>query len=84
MKISFSLSGFTKGVKYMFDVNSLQFRHEMIGKPIYLDRYKYLGIITDLDPKNDLIYAEIPDKEYKELILDANGYNRCSFEIIKE
>ena len=84
MKISFSLSGFTKGVKHLFDINSPEFREDMIGKPVYLDRYKHVGMIIDVDPEADLIYAEIPDKEYKDLILDAKCYNRCSFEIVKE
>lgn len=83
MKISFSLSGFTKGVKHLFDINSPEFREDMVGKPIYLDRYKHIGMITDVDPEADLIYAEIPDKEYKELILDSKGYNLCSFEIVR-
>lgn len=56
----------------------------MVGKPIYLDRYKKIGYITDVVPEDDLIYAEIPNEEYRDLILDSKGYNMCSFEIVKE
>lgn len=84
MKIQFSLSGFTRGVKHIFDINSPEFREDMVGKPVYLERYKYLGMITDVDPENDLIYAEVPDKKYEKMILDSKGFNMCSFEIAEE
>lgn len=84
MKIMFSLSGFTKGVKHLFDINSPEFREDIVGKPVYLDGYKHIGIITDVDSESDLIYAEIPDKEYNRLFLNSKGYNNCSFEIVRE
>ena len=84
MKISFSLSGFTKGVVHLSDLKSPEFRKYMLGKPVYVDRYKYIGYITDIDPEKDLIYAEIPDVAYEKMILDARCYNMCSFEIIRK
>ena len=84
MKIQFSLSGFIKSVKFPFDINSPEFREDIIGLPVYLDRYTQIGRIVDLDPEADLIYAEIPDKKYEKMILDSKGFNMCSFEIIKE
>ena len=76
MKISWSLSGFVKGV-VLKDIDSL------IGKPIYADRYKTEGLITEIDLEHNLIYGEITDKEYEKRILDAKGFNCCSFEIVK-
>lgn len=84
MKISFSLSGFTRRSGNPFNIYSEEFKQTLVGKPVYLDRYKHIGYITDVDPEADLIYAEIPDEQYKELILDSKGYNMCSFEIVKE
>lgn len=84
MKISFSLSGFIRGVEHLFDVNSPEFRMELIGKSVYMNRYKQIGEITDIDPESDLIYAEIPDVKYEKMILDSVGYNMYGFEIVKE
>ena len=78
MRITWSLSGMLKGVKPAIDVKSL------IGKQIYLDNYKTVGYITDVFPETDLVYGEVPDKEYEKLILDSKGTCMCSFEIVKE
>ena len=53
MKIQWSLSGFIRGV------HGLEYPQHLIGKPIYVDRYKEVGRIIDVDPKRDLIYGEI-------------------------
>lgn len=78
MFISWSLSGMLKGVEATFDIETL------IGKPIYLDNYKAVGYITNVFPETDLVYGEVPDKEYDKLILDSKGTAMCSFEIAKE
>lgn len=85
MQIKFSLSGFIRRSGNPFDIRVVrEFRKHIVGTPVYLDRYKHVGRIVDVDPENDLIYAEIDDVECKDLILDAKGYNCCSFEIAKE
>ena len=84
MKIKFSLSGFARRSGNPFDIYSEEFRMSLVGVPVYLDRYKHVGRIVEVDPENDLIYAEVDDKEYERLILDAKGYNCCEFEIIRE
>lgn len=83
MKIRFSLSGFIRNTRCPFDIRSEEFRKHIIGIPVYLDRYKHVGRIVDVDPDLDLIYAGIDDVECKDLILDAKGYNCCSFEIMR-
>lgn len=84
MKIRWSLSGFIKGAEHIYDdIYSPEFKKFMIGKPIYVDRYKEVGHVTDVDPESDCIYGEITNKEYSELILDSKGYNKCGFEIVK-
>ena len=84
MKIKFSLSGFTRRSGNPFDIYSEEFKQSLVGKPVYLDRYKHVGRIVDVDPENDLIYAEIDEVELVTFALDAKGYNMCSFEIVKE
>lgn len=83
MQIKFSLSGFIRRSGNPFDIRSEEFRKHIIGIPVYLDRYKHVGRIVDVDPDLDLIYAEIDDVECKNLILDAKGYNCCCFEIVR-
>lgn len=83
MKIKFSLSGFIKGVEHIYDnPKSPEFKMLLVGKPIYLDRYKKIGEIVDVDPDTDSVYGEVPDDKYSEMCLDAKGYNTCSFEIV--
>ena len=82
MQIKFSLSGFTRRSGNPFDIYSEEFKASLVGIPVYLDRYKHVGRIVDVDPENDLIYAELDDAECERFILDAKGYNCCSFEIV--
>jgi hypothetical protein len=81
MRIKFSLSGFIRGVKFP---ELLEIKEELIGIPVYLDRYKHVGKIVEVDPDSDSVYAEVADAECDRLVLDAKGYNMCSFEIAKE
>lgn len=84
MKIKFSLSGFIKSVEHIYDdPKSPEFKKFLVGKPIYLDRYKKIGEIVDVDPDTDSIYGEVPDGEYTEMLLDSKGYNMCTFEIVR-
>ena len=67
------------------DINDTQWvKEHLIGKEIYLDRGKTMGRITNIFPETDLVYGEVPDKEYKEMIFDSKGLHMCSFEIVKE
>ena len=84
MRIIFSLSGFIKGVDHIYnDVRSPDFKNLLVGKPIYLERYKKIGQIVDVDPDTDSIYAEVLSDECSEKILDSKGYNMCIFEIVE-
>lgn len=83
MQIKFSLSGFTRRSGNPFDIYSEEFKASLVGVPVCLDRYKHVGRIMDVDPENDLIYAEIDDVECKDTILESRGYNCCSFEIVR-
>lgn len=83
MKISWSLSAMLH--RTGIDINNTQLVKEiLIGKEIWLDRGKTIGHITDIFPETDLVYGEIPDKEYEELLFDSKGLHMCSFEIAKE
>lgn len=83
MKISWSLSAMLH--RTGIDINNTQLVKEiLIGKEIYLDRYKTVGHITDVYPETDLVYGEVPDKEYENMILDSRELHMCSFEIAKE
>ena len=84
MKIRIPLSGMLRGVKLPFDFEKQHIETMFIGKPIYLDRHKTIGHITEVCPETDSIYADVPDKEYNDMILDSNGMNMCSFKIVKE
>ena len=84
MKIRIPLSGMLRGVKLPFVLDKLHIETIFIGKPIYLDRYKEIGHITEVCPETDSIYADVPDKEYNDMIVDSKGMNLCSFEIVKE
>ena len=76
MRISWSLSGMTKGVTGIAGREK-----ELIGKQIYVDRYKTTGRITGIDISADKIYGEIPDGEYKHMFVDSKGLRMCCFEI---
>mgnify|MGYP007115381822 CR=1 FL=1 len=83
MHIRFSLSGFTRGSGNPFDIYSKEFTASLIGVPVYLDRYKHVGRITAIDPKNDWIYAQIDESNlFEDWVLETKGYNSCSFEIV--
>lgn len=55
----------------------------LVCKPIYLDRYKKIGEIVDVDHDTDSIYGEVMDGEYTEMLLDSKGYNMCTFELVQ-
>lgn len=76
MKISWSLSGMTKGVKGIAGHEK-----ELIGKEIYVDRYTAVGRITGIDISADKIYGEVPDREYKHRFVDSRGLRMCYFEV---
>lgn len=81
MKIKWSLSGMLKGLAIPLN-GETKLKEFLVGKPIYLDRYKTIGHVIDVDVKNDVIYGEVPDKEYQDMILDSKGCNLCEFEIV--
>ena len=84
MKIKFSLSGFIRRSGNPFDIYSEEFKVSLVGLPVYLDRYKHVGHIVEVDPENDLIYAEIEETYlFEDWVLETKGYNCCSFDIAR-
>lgn len=83
MKIQFSLTEFVKGVDLLFNTDTPEFQQYIIGKEIYLEHYTSVGKITGIDVTEDLIFAEIPNKKYQSHAIDAKGYNKCLFEVVK-
>ena len=84
MKIRIPLSGMLRGVKIPFVLDKMHIETMFIGNPIYLDRHKTIDHITEVCPETGSIYADVPDKEYNDMILDSKDMNMCSFEIVKE
>lgn len=82
MLICCSFSALFTGVKTPFTFDSEEFKKFIVGKPVYLNRYKTVGHIIGVVPEKDLVYAEAPDCELENNILDSMGLNICSFEVI--
>ncbi len=83
MKIQFSLTEFVRGVRLPFNIDTPEFQQCIIGKEIYLEHYTEVGKITGIDVAEDLIFAEVPNKKYQSHAIDAKGYNKCLFEVVK-
>ena len=49
----------------------------------YMEHYTEVGKITGIDVAEDLIFAEVPNKKYQSHAIDAKGYNKCLFEVVK-
>lgn len=83
IKIQFSLTGFVRCIKLPFNIDTPEFQQCIIGKKIYLEHYTEVGKITGIDVAEDLIFAEVPNKKYQSHVIDAKGYNKCLFEVVK-
>ena len=79
MKIQFSLTGFVRGIKLPFNIDTPEFQQCIIGKKIYLEHYTEVGKITGIDVAEDLIFAEVPNKKYQSHVIDAMAF---SFKIV--
>ena len=80
--IVFNLSDFIGAV---FNVASEQtiycLAESLIGYSVYLENHTVTGKITDVKVERDLIFAEVPNKEYRTRTLDAKGFSKCRFDI---
>ena len=79
--IVFNLSDFIQGFEIPEDETIYTLAEALIGYSVYLENHTVTGKITGVKISHDLVFAEVPNKNYEIHVLDAKGFSKCHFDI---